>query len=342
MYHRIKRQVLSRVYLVRLTLIAIVLLAGFAVWQLAIRPLGNQANGFINAYNQPLPAHDGRTNFLLLGVSGGDHDGPELTDTIIFVSVGQEKGDVVLITIPRDIWVNSMKAKINTAYYYGEQKKPGGGFTLAKSTVSEVIDQPVHFVAMINFANFEKVIDSMGGLDVSVERAFDDFKYPIPGKENDECDGDKDYTCRYEQLHFDAGLQHMDGKRALKYVRSRYSLGEEGTDFARSKRQEKLLLAIKDKLMSGGVLTDPVKLKNLYVSMSKSITSDVDSPTVPALAKLGIKAAKTNSIHTAALSEPDQLYNPRPTAVFGNQWVLLPKENNPSIIFNFVAGELNR
>jgi LCP family protein required for cell wall assembly len=296
----------------------------------------------LNAYNQPLPAHAGRTNFLLLGVSGGNHDGPELTDTIIFVSVGQEKGDVVMVTIPRDIWVNSMKAKINTAYYYGEQKKTGGGFILAKSTVSEIIDQPVHYVAMINFANFEKVIDSIGGVDIVVDRTFDDFKYPIPGLENDDCNGDTEYMCRYEHLHFDSGLRHMDGKSALKYVRSRYAEGEEGSDFARSKRQEKLLLAIKDKLMSAGVLSDPVKLKNLYTSLSNSITSDVDSSTIPSLAKLGIKTAKANTIRSAALIDPDHLYNPRPAAIYGNQWVLLPRGNDPKVIFNFVAGELSR
>jgi LCP family protein required for cell wall assembly len=255
--------------------------------------------------------------------------------------VGQEKGDVVLLSVPRDIWVPSLKAKLNSAFHYGEKKRPGGGFTLAKSAVSETINQPIDFVAMINFANFEKVIDSLGGVDINVEKDLDDAKFPIPGKENDECGGDEEYMCRYEHLHFSAGVQHMDGKTALKYVRSRQAEGDEGTDFARSRRQERLLLAIKEKLLSLGVLTDPNKLSSLYKSVSSSIVTDIAND-LPAIIKLGLKSAKLNDVKSAAISDPDQLYHPSISPLYNNQWVLAPKGDNPQIIFDFVSGLLGK
>lgn len=342
LYHRIKRQILSRVLLMRALVLVLIVGGSIAVWWWIIRPISLKAQGLMAAYNTQLPTVAGRTNFLLLGVAGGDHDGADLTDTMIFVSIDQS-GKVSMLSIPRDIWVQSLRAKINTAYHYGLEKQPdGGGFVLAKSAVTEVIDQPIQYAALINFANFEKVIDAMGGVDINVDHVLDDSQFPIAGKENDLCGGDLTYACRYEHLHFSVGLQHMDGATALKYVRSRHAEGDEGTDFARSKRQEKLLLALKDKLVSGGILSHPKQLETLYQSISRSITTDFPATSYPALARLGLKVVKTNVIKTHALSEPDQLYNPPLSNKYDQQWVLLPRNDDPKVVFDFVAGLLNK
>lgn len=342
LYHRIKRQVLSNVNLVRLVLVVVGVMFLASLWRLVIQPVGQRASQVWNAYHYDLPTHEGRTNILLLGIAGGDHDGATLTDTIILSSIRHSDGKVNLISIPRDVWVDSMKAKINTAYFYGEQKKEGGGFVLARSAVSEITDQPVHYVAMINFANFEKVIDALGGVEIDVERPIDDTRYPIAGRENDLCDGDPEYLCRYEHLYFDAGVQRMDGKTALKYVRSRQATGEEGTDFARSARQEKLLLAIKDKLLSQKTITNLKGLNGLYQSLSDAVISDISADLYPAFAKLALAVSKTNNVETSAISEPDQLMHPPITNEFGRQWVLIAKDRNPEVVFKFVADLLHK
>lgn len=342
LYHRFKRQILARVVLLRALVLILIVGGSVGLWWTVVRPLTQKAQGLVDSYNTQLPMVGGRTNFLLLGVAGGTHDGADLTDTIIFLSVRSD-GKIDMLSIPRDIWVPSMRAKINTSYHYGSEKQPdGGGFILAKSAVTEIIDQPIQFVAMINFANFEKVIDAVGGVDIKVERTLDDYQFPIAGKENDPCDGDPTYACRYEHLHFSAGLTHMDGATALKYVRSRHAEGDEGTDFARSKRQEKLLLALKDKLISGGILSHPKQLQTLYQDLSGAITTDFPKEMYPALARLGLKIVKANSIESHALIDPDQLYNPPLSSKYDQQWVLLPKNDNPQIIFDFVAGLLSK
>jgi polyisoprenyl-teichoic acid--peptidoglycan teichoic acid transferase len=342
LYHRFKRQFLSKVNLVRLVLVVVGMMFLVSVWRVVLKPVGQKVSDVWEAYNYELPSHDGRTNFLLLGVAGGDHDGANLTDTIIFASIRHSDGKVNLLTIPRDIWVNSMKAKINTAFYYGEQKKEGGGFVLAKSAVTEIIDQPVHFVAMIDFSSFENVIDALGGVSINVERSFDDFRYPIPGRENDLCNGDPEYLCRFEHLHFDAGTQIMDGKTALKYVRSRQADGEEGTDFARSARQEKLLLAIKDELLSRKTITNLNGLKTLSESMSAAVVTDVTPDLYPALAKLALVVSGENRIETSALSQPDHLYNPPISSVYDRQWVLVPKNDDIQLLYDYVSNLLGK
>jgi len=342
LYHRIKRQILSHVRLVRVVILLLVVVGLGLVWWWVVRPLSRQTQNIISSYNTQLPTVGGRTNFLLLGMAGGKHDGSDLTDTIIFVSV-DSSGVVTMLSIPRDIWVPSKRAKINTGFYYGEQMQPnGGGFILAKSMASEVIDQPIQFAAVINFANFEKVIDAIGGVDINVERTFDDYEFPIAGKENDTCNGDLEYKCRFEHLHFDAGMAHMNGALALKYVRSRHANDEEGTDFARSARQEKLLLALKDKLISGKILSKPKQIQALYASMSSAVATDISPNLYSAFVKLGLKSIKTNVIRSATLQIPDQLYNPPVSAKHDGQWVLLPKSDDWKIIFGFVADLLNK
>jgi len=267
-----------------------------------------------------LKSTNGRVNILLLGAGGANHAAPDLTDSLIFASIELKGGETVLLSIPRDIWVDSMKAKINTAYHWGEEKKKGGGLILAKATVSEILDQPVHYAILLDFQGFVKAIDLVGGIDIDVERAFDDYKYPIPGMEDAEPE-----ELRYEHIHFEKGLQHMDGERVLKYIRSRYAEGEEGTDFARSKRQQKMLLAFKNKVFSVKTFLNPKKIKELVEVFGDSIDTDIKEGEYPEFFKLALKLDQ-NKLKTVVLNE-DLLYNP-PKSEYDGQWILVPKSGN--------------
>lgn len=272
-----------------------------------------------------------RMNLLLLGIAGGDHEGSDLTDTMIFSSVDLETGDVVLLSIPRDIWLESLKAKINTAYYYGEEKAENGGFVLAKDAVYQITNQPINYAILLDFAGFQKAIDLVGGIDVLVERPFVDEKYPIPGKENDECNGDKEYKCRYEALNFEKGLEHMGGETALKFVRSRNAESEEGTDFARSQRQQKVMLAFKDKLLSKKILLSPGTLFSLKKTFSQHVKFDkeISEEEMSAFLSLfwrftrGNNTLRTLTLDTGTDESPGFLTNP-PVSQYG-QWVLAPR-----------------
>lgn len=290
-----------------------------------------------------------RINILLLGIGGGSHDGPNLSDTIIFVSVDPQIKKVTMVTIPRDLWVPDLKGRINSAYATG-QSKGGRGLLLAKAAVGKVLGQKIDYGFRIDFNGFTKAVDEMGGLDIDVTRTFDDYAYPLGGKENELCGHLEDevatisaqiatgsatesefFPCRYEHLHFNKGTQHMDGETALKYVRSRHALGIEGSDFSRSQRQEKVINAFKDKVFSAGTFLNPLKLVSLYDLFKDSVDTDIQKEEYDDFVRLAQKMqhAKIQSVVIDAGDEEEGrkglLFNPQPTAEFNYAWVLAPK-----------------
>lgn len=305
---------------------------------------------------------DDNINLLLLGIGGGTHDGPNLTDTIIFASINPVTKKTTLVSIPRDLWVPDLGAKINTAYAFGEEKRKGGGLILAKAVTEKILGQPIDYVVRIDFAGFVKSVDSIGGINVNVERSFDDYAYPIEGKENETCGHTQEeidklatssaelevFPCRYTHIHFDKGIQNMNGKTALEFVRSRHALGEEGTDFARSKRQEKVITAFKDKIFSLQTLANPLKLMGLYSALSENIDTDVQQSEFDDFIRLAEKM-KSGKIQSAVLdfgnqekNLPGLLANPPIGKDYSNQWVLIPRigNGNFSEIKNYVGCEI--
>lgn len=258
----------------------------------------------------------GKTNILLLGIGGGTHDGPNLTDTIIMASIDVSANKVSIISVPRDLWIPELKGKINTAYSSGEIDTQHKGLTIAKAVVGEVLGQPVHYGVRIDFGGFVKAVDEVGGLDVNVAGTLDDYHYPIEGQEEATCghstsaidifvasaSADQQLwdflPCRYKHLHFDPGTQHMDGTTALQFVRSRHGVGNEGSDFARSRRQHLVIEAFRTKLLSAGILLNPVRLINLYNIVKSSIDTDIpesmSSSVITLLQK--IKSAKIENV----------------------------------------------
>jgi len=265
---------------------------------------------------------DGRVNILLLGIPGGTHDGTDLTDTILVLSFHEKNQTLSMISVPRDIWSDTLKDKVNSAYHYGQRKKKGGGLILAKAVISDMVGLPIQYALVLDFSGFQRVIDMVGGIDVTVPSAFTDPEYPIPGKEDDLCDGDPEYKCRYEPLHFDAGLQHMDGKLALKYVRSRHAEGNEGSDFARGRRQQEVILALKSKVLSKDIYLHPQELEKLYAAFDEATDTDLNFGELLTVGKLFLRTPKDN---THRISLEDELYTP-PSVWYG-RYVLLPKES---------------
>ncbi|MEN9407979.1 MAG: hypothetical protein RLZZ455_1195, partial [Candidatus Parcubacteria bacterium] len=267
---------------------------------------------------------DNRVNILLLGIGGGSHEGPNLTDTIIFVSIDPRLKKMTLVSIPRDLWVPTLQAKINSAYSTGQDKENAGGLKLTKAVVSDILGQQIDYGLRIDFDGFVKAVDMMGGLEITVDRVLDDYAYPISGKEEDACGKNDDeiaslsaqiatdsateseaFPCRYEHLHFDPGVTHMDGTTALKFVRSRHALGREGSDFARSKRQEKVIQAFKDKLLSADTFLNPVKVVSLIDVFKGSIDTDIKQDEYDDFIKLAQKM-KGAAVKSAILDFGDE------------------------------------
>lgn len=250
---------------------------------------------------------------VVVGYAGGKHDGAYLTDTIIAVHIDPKTKKIFTISIPRDIWIknssDSKYGKINAAYVNG----------IAKEVVGKVIGIPVPYHIALNFSGFTKTIDTLGGVEIVVNPAFTDTQYPIEGKETEVCDHSPEeipqldklaattsaelvFPCRYETLVFSKGLQHMDGDTALKYVRSRHSQ-QDGSDFARAKRQQNLALAVKQKIFTIGFLPK-------FIPFMTSLRNDVRTDLTPDDVKTFIEQANelnTFTIVPLALSDKNYL-----------------------------------
>jgi len=214
-----------------------------------------------------------RINFVLLGVGGEDHDGGNLADTIIVASLQPSTKNVVLMSIPRDLTVPMTGygwRKINSANSLAEAKNPGSGGQATADLVGEILEMPIHYYLRVDFDGFIKIIDDLGGIEVTVDNALDDYSYPIMGREDN-----PDYYSRFEHLYIEAGQQTMDGELALKYARSRHSAGVEGSDFARSKRQQKILEAVKTKLFNASTLFKPKMIMSLVGDAEDHITTNL-------------------------------------------------------------------
>jgi len=288
------------------------------------------------------------TNILLLGTGGGEHEGPNLTDTIIFVTVNEENNKVTPISIPRDLWVPELSAKVNMAYAVGENRRKGGGIVLVKAVIAKILNQQIDYVVRIDFDGFVKAVDVVGGIEVNVANSFEDFEYPIIGKENDPCDQKEEdlkmlatassqleaFPCRYDHFRFEGGIQLMNGETALRFVRSRHAKGKEGTDFARSKRQEQVIKAFKDKIFSLNFFLNPAKVIGLYNAVQDSIDTNIKEEEIDDFIKLANKM-KEAKIGSAVLDygdrekkRPGLLVNPPISDEFNMQWVLIPRIGN--------------
>lgn len=189
----------------------------------------------------------GRINILLLGQGGAGHEGPFLTDSIILASLKPSTNQVAAISIPRDLYVPVSEngwRRINFANSYGETELGGLGGEIASQTISNVFNLPIHYYARIDFEGFKKIVDDLGGINVYVETSFIDPLYPT-----------SDYGTT--TVSFKQGWQKMAGETALQFTRSRHGTNGEAGDFARAKRQQKIIIAIKNKAFSFGSLFRP-------------------------------------------------------------------------------------
>ena len=263
-----------------------------------------------------------------------------LTDTILVASIGLTDNKMTLISLPRDLWVTSslgISGKINSVYgQYDSKTKDLLGSSGTKEVVSEVLGIPIHYNVTINFEVFKKIIDTLGGVEVEIENSFTDSEYPIEGKENDPV-----ISNRYETVTFNKGIEKMDGERALKYVRSRHGNGVEGTDFARSKRQQKVILAIKDKLMSPSFVIDLPKIKELFSLYEKEVETNIKSEDLISFFSLYKRLNLTDFTKVvlddrSSADEGGLLISPENRDAYGGAYVLIPRVGDFSQIQAYV------
>lgn len=307
---------------------------------IVVKPLSSLGNFLkpISVFSQitgvgQLASEDNRTNILILGLDRRNEGETGLTDTIIVASLDSRAGNAVLFSVPRDVWVKNYRAKVNALYSLR-------GVALARDVVSEMIGLPIHYYVVLDFASFKRAVDAVSGIEVFVERDFEDPYYPLPGREDDVCGGnDPEFRCRFEPLAFRKGWQKMDGDTALKFSRSRQALGPEGSDFSRAARQQKVILAFKNKVLALPTLINLPTLSKLYEEYKTGVETNVGLFEAEKLyeASQRFKGEDLRSyVINKNSSGEDILKNPSDFSDFGGSWVLLPRVSDFSEVRAFV------
>jgi len=232
----------------------------------------------------------GHTNFLLIGTGDKDHDGADLTDTIMVVSFSEEKNYLSIISIPRDLQVvdpETNSIRINEVFYYAKEKNDNAleGIEHLMDVVGEIADQELHYFVKIDFSGFTEIVDALGGVDIDVKDALVDPFYP---KGNG----------FYETLKISKGTHHFDGDLALKYARSRKTT----SDFDRAERQQQILKAIKEKALRTDTILNSDTLSKVLDTIKDNFQTNLSTGEILTLGAIG-KDFNANNIVNKVIND---------------------------------------
>jgi LCP family protein required for cell wall assembly len=249
----------------------------------------------------PLKNSNGHVNILLAGYSNDDpgHDGATLTDSIMVVSIDQNKNTALILSIPRDLWVHipgDGYQKINAAYPYGESSKfsedgyASGGMGLLEKIVSQDLGIDINYYALINYTAFKDAVNAVGGITVDLTSSDNPYGLYDP----------------YTHLKLINGIVSLDGQTALNLARARGdgpgSYGFPRSDFNRTQHQRQMLVALKEKATSGGVISNPLKVGELADAAGNNVKTDIKTNEMESLFVL-LKKVPANSITTVGLND---------------------------------------
>jgi LCP family protein required for cell wall assembly len=215
----------------------------------------------------------GRVNILLAGDSADDpgHQGADLTDSIMVVSINTKNDTGFMLSIPRDLWVDipgNGYHKINAAYEDGQTQHfsaPGyfnGGMGLLEKVVSQDLGIPIDYYALIDYTAFKDAVNAIGGITITINSP-DPYGLYDPNAD----------------LRLPNGVVTLNGQQALNLARARGdgpgAYGFPQADFDRTQHQRQMLVAVEQKASSLGVATNPVKIGNLFDAVGNNVSTDL-------------------------------------------------------------------
>jgi polyisoprenyl-teichoic acid--peptidoglycan teichoic acid transferase len=273
-------------------------------------PPAAAASPFVPPSPTPQLLPGDRITVLLLGTDQSRGRSIGLTDTIQVASFNPRTGEVVMISIPRDVGQLPMynggmwDRKINSLLAHAQRRPhefPDGGIGTLMRQVGYIIGVPVHYYAVVDFSGFERIVDTVGGVEVELERPLNDPTYQISPTERG--------------LHLEPGVHTLDGRTALMYVRSRRGPGN--SDFERARRQQQVLLALRDKIDEPHVLAS---LPSLINATADSVRTNAPLDRLPQLVEL-LQKSRSADTRTYVL-QPRRYAETVPRSEIGNVFML--------------------
>ena len=264
---------------------------------------------------------------LILGVDEvAQRSQPILTDTILLTSINPQTAQISLLSLPRDLWSDTHKTKINALYQYGLSQSDS---SFVQSAFEDLSDIQIDYVVPVQLAQLAELVDTIGGLPITVPNSFEDTQFPRPGIDPSI---ETDPKVLQMTVKFEAGEQIMTGEQVLQYVRSRKAEGDEGTDLARSRRQQEVVLALANALQSTELLTDLDTVAAIVKWYKTSFEQVIPIRTLVTIAAPMIVQGLTPTfqLHVPSVSDVGTkngiLLHPSPR-LYGNQWVFIATDS---------------
>jgi LCP family protein required for cell wall assembly len=238
-----------------------------------------------------------RVTILFVGIDFAPGRDNHLTDTMLVATLDPDTGRAAMVSVPRDLYGVPLgdgrvyNAKLNSLLATASADAatyPLGGPATLKAAIGDLLGTKIHYIAAIDIEGMRQVVDTIGGVDVVVEKAIDDPQYPDP-------------VTGGRGFFLPAGPQHLDGAMALGFARSRKSEGE--SDFTRAARQQQLLAAIADKLTAGNLIGS---LPGLLDAAKRNLATDIPSARMSAIAA-AVQDANLDAVERVVLT-PDEGY----------------------------------
>jgi len=186
-----------------------------------------------------------RMNILCLGIDSVE--GSHRTDTILVVGIDPHERRVTALSVPRDT-----RALINGAAHKINEMYARHGELALRSMIEELLDITIDRYVMVDFAGFTNTIDLLGGIDLMIEQ-------PMHYDDN----------WGNVHIHFNPGQAHLNGKKALEYVRFR---ADAAADLGRIKRQQRFISAVLEKIKTPSIV---VRLPQLIQEAYGHIRTDL-------------------------------------------------------------------
>ena len=296
-----KRKIITGILL----FIVLILLGGviwFILWgnDIIAKITGGQGNIFdlfTENYVDLKTDENGRTNILAFGTSGynmdgdegnGTHDGAQLTDSIMVISLDQKTGDVAMLSLPRDLKASSTctaTGKINEIYWCNNMdgNDEQSGAEALSNEVGKILDLDFQYYAHLNWGSLIQIVNTLGGIEVTLDEDISDYGWT--------------------GAVFKAGETYtIDGDQALGLARARH--GTASGDFTRGASQQKILIGIKDKVLEKQLsLTDIISLAS---TLGDNLRTNFSIDEMKSLAHLTYDF-DFNNIRQVSLIEPEKL-----------------------------------
>lgn len=267
---------------------------------------------------------NGRKNILILGTDelsnrAGD---PVFTDTIMLLSLHVESGELSTVSLPRDLWSPEYQTKINSLYFYGQERYPERPEQFTQEVIEQIAEVEIHHTIVLTLDQVADIIDILGGIEVEIAQGFVDEQFP---RSDVDIRTETDPSILYETVRFDSGLEVMSGERALKYIRSRKSSDlTAGTDDARSQRQQQVIASLIKKISTPSILRHPERVGRLYEYYSSNFSQSLPMEELISIAnmlRMDIQNIRFSSNTLSIETEEQSGVISHPPINKYNQWV---------------------